>query len=222
MRETIEDLERRRHNIAQQIGGLGDFRPGSVTSIWKKCGKTNCCCLDESHPGHGPHWRLTYKVEGKTYSESLTGDAIRKAEAEISEFRRFQQLSRDLVEVNTTICQMRSVEDESSVKKNGRRHPIGSRFRNRTVIASHIGRLTQVQPTGFGSRGNGHANRDASSGRSGFERTRTEGPTRRRRPRNRVLLWRFRSLHRDAAETNPDCRRANLYPTALLSLFPVS
>ena len=117
MSESIESLARRRHNIAQQIAGLGDFRPGSVTSIRKKCGKANCCCLDESHPGHGPHWRLTYKTDGKTYTESLTGDAIEKAEGEIAEFRKFQQLSREFVEVNTAICQMRSTASEGSVKK---------------------------------------------------------------------------------------------------------
>src|SRR5262245_13944595 len=149
MTQTIEDLERRRHHIAQQIAGLGDFRPGSVTSIRKKCGKTNCCCLEESHPGHGPHWRLTYKVEGKTYSESLTGDAIRKAENEIAEFRRFQQLSREFVEVNTAICQMRSAERQGVVKKNGRDHPNGDCLRNRAMAAGHIGRLAEVGTPGF-------------------------------------------------------------------------
>jgi hypothetical protein len=117
MTESIQGLERRRNEIAQQIAGLGDFRPGSVTAIRKKCGKPNCCCVEEEHPGHGPHWRLTYKVEGKTYTESLTGDAIRKAEGEIAEFRKFQQLSRDFVEVNTAICQQRVVESAGLQEK---------------------------------------------------------------------------------------------------------
>ena|SRR5262245_6178644 len=110
MGESIPSLERRRHDIAQRIMGLSDFRPGSVTAVRKKCGKENCCCLDEDHPGHGPHWRLTYKIDGKTYTESLTGGAIEKAEREVAEFRKFQQLSREFVEVNTTICQLRSVD----------------------------------------------------------------------------------------------------------------
>ena len=117
MAESIESLERRRNDIAQQIAGLGDFRPGSVTAIRKKCGKSNCCCLDESHPGHGPHWRLTYKVEGRTYTESLAGAAIGKAEGEIAEFRKFQQLSREFVGVNTAICQLRSVDSAGPKEK---------------------------------------------------------------------------------------------------------
>jgi len=117
MLDSIQSLERRRSEIAQQISGLGDFRPGSVTAIRKKCGKSNCCCVEEQHPGHGPHWRLTYKVDGRTQTESLTGEAIPKAEDEIAEFRRFQQLSREFVEVNTRICQLRPVEPAGGEKK---------------------------------------------------------------------------------------------------------
>jgi len=117
MVESIQSLERRRNEIAQQIGELGDFRPGSVTAIRKKCGKANCCCLDEEHPGHGPHWRLTYKRDGRTYTESLTGAAIQKAEGEIAEFRKFQRLSREFVEVNTAICQLRSVDTAGQQEK---------------------------------------------------------------------------------------------------------
>jgi hypothetical protein len=117
MTEAIQGLERRRNEIAQQIAGLGDLRPGSVTAIRKKCGKANCCCLDEEHPGHGPHWRLTYKVDGRTQTESLTGGAIHKAEDEIAEFRKFQQLSHEFVEINTRICQLRPVEASAGEEK---------------------------------------------------------------------------------------------------------
>ena len=73
--------------------------------------------MEEEHPGHGPHWRLTYKVEGKTQTVSLTGEAIPKAEEEVAEFRRFQQLSREFVEINTRICQLRPVEPSGGREK---------------------------------------------------------------------------------------------------------
>jgi len=40
-----------------------------------------------------------------------TSAAVRKAEREIAEFRRFQQLSEELVEVSEEICRLRRVED---------------------------------------------------------------------------------------------------------------
>jgi len=121
MTEPIQGLERRRNEIAQQIAGLGDLRPGSVTAIRKKCGKANCCCLNEDHPGHGPHWRLTYKVDGKTQTESLVGEAIQKAESEVAEFRKFQQLSREFIEINTRICKLRPLNASGRQEKKRRK-----------------------------------------------------------------------------------------------------
>jgi hypothetical protein len=121
MGESLQALERRRSEIAQEISGLGDLRPGSVTAIHKKCGKSGCCCTREDHPGHGPHWRLTFKTGGRTQSKSLTGAAIAKAEGEIAEFRRYQQLTREFVEINTRICQLRPAESSGPQEKKRRK-----------------------------------------------------------------------------------------------------
>jgi len=43
----------------------------------------------------------------------------RRPKQKVAEFRRFQQLNRDFVEVNTAICQLRSVESVAPRKKNG-------------------------------------------------------------------------------------------------------
>jgi hypothetical protein len=45
------------------------------------------------HPDHYPRPRLTYKMNGKTMSESFaTPAAQRKAEREIETFRRYRQI----------------------------------------------------------------------------------------------------------------------------------
>ena len=111
MSESLKALERKRAEVLQQIASVGDLRPGSLTTTQGKCGKAECCCKQPDHPGHGPHWRITYKVEGKTKSESLYEEAaIKKAEREIDEFRRFQQLSREFVDLSTRVCRARPTE----------------------------------------------------------------------------------------------------------------
>ena len=122
MPNSVHELERRRADIVQKIAGLGDLRPGSITTTQGKCGKPTCHCAEAEHPGHGPHWRLTYKAEGRTHTQSLPSAQERqKAEAEVAEFRRFQQLNRDFVEVNTAICQLRSVESVAPEEKKRRK-----------------------------------------------------------------------------------------------------
>lgn len=113
MPDTLADLQRQRSELVAQLAQLGDLRPGSVTGIVRRCGKPTCHCAQPDDPGHGPTLRLTYKADGKTISEALpTPAAVRKAEQEIAEFRKFQELSRSFVDVNEKICHLRPVEDE--------------------------------------------------------------------------------------------------------------
>lgn len=131
MPDSQEQLEQRCAEIVHQIGELGDLRPGSITPTSGRCGKSNCHCHQPGQPGHGPHSRLTYKVQGKTVTESLpTPAAVSKAEREVAAFRKFQQLCHDFVEVNTRLCRMRPVEEpalEPQEKKRPRRSAKKSR-----------------------------------------------------------------------------------------------
>ena len=83
-----------------------------MTAIIRRCGKPSCHCARPDDPGHGPTTRLTRKVRGKSVSESLpTPAAVRKAEMEVAEFRRYQELSRSFLDVNLKICKARPVEE---------------------------------------------------------------------------------------------------------------
>jgi hypothetical protein len=122
MTHSLADFEQRRQAIAQQVAQLGDLRAGSITSTSGRCGKPGCRCHQPGQPVHGPNLRLTYKVDGKTVSESLpTPAAIRKAEREVAEFRKFQQLTRKFVETNAEICQLRPIEDEPQTDQEKKR-----------------------------------------------------------------------------------------------------
>lgn len=112
MTASLEALESRRSALLQQIQLLGEFRPGSISATTGRCGNPRCRCRQPDHSGHGPNLRLTYRRNGKTVTVSLPNEASRrKAQREIDEFRRWQQLSREYVEVNTQICQALPLED---------------------------------------------------------------------------------------------------------------
>jgi hypothetical protein len=122
MTHSLADFEQRRQAIAQQVAQLGDLRAGSITSTSGRCGKPGCRCHQPGQPVHGPNLRLTYKVDGKTVSESLpTPAAIHKAEREVAEFRKFRQLTREFVETNAEICQLRPIEDEPQTDQEKKR-----------------------------------------------------------------------------------------------------
>ena len=130
MPESLAALEQRRSDILTQILELGDLRSGSITAINGRCGKPNCHCHQPNHPGHGPNFRLTRKLNGKTVSESFSSAAeLRKAQREVEAFHRFRQLSQELLEVNERICRARPVADTLLPEEKKRRKPSARKSR---------------------------------------------------------------------------------------------
>jgi hypothetical protein len=128
--ESLAALEQQRSSILAQILQLGDFRSGSITAINGRCGKPNCHCHQPNQPGHGPNFRLTRKVNGKSVSESFSSAAeLRKAQREVEVFHRFRQLSQELLEVNERICRARPVADTLSPEEKKRRKPSARKSR---------------------------------------------------------------------------------------------
>lgn len=124
MPDSLNTLEQQRSDILTRILQLGDFRSGSITAIKGRCGKPNCHCHLPGQPGHGPNFRLTRKVNGKTISESFSSPAeLRKAQSEVEAFHRFRQLSQELLEINEKICRARPVEDTLTPQEKKRPKP---------------------------------------------------------------------------------------------------
>src|SRR5271157_3920798 len=104
MTQPLPRLESRRSELLLALTHLNDMRPGSIVGAVWRCGKPNCHCAQADDPGHAK-LRLTYKTRGKTVTEALPNPAaVRKAEQEIAEFRKYQRLCQELVEVSEQIC----------------------------------------------------------------------------------------------------------------------
>ena len=131
MTDPLLHLVDDRTTLLRQISELGDFQPGTITGATRRCGSPACHCAKPNDPGHGPHFQLTQKVDGKTVTQNLPSQAaVRKAESEISEFRKFQTLTGELVNVNRKICRLRPVEQtEQSAQEKKRRKPSNKKLR---------------------------------------------------------------------------------------------
>src|SRR5437868_12941358 len=113
MFDQLATLETQRSKLLGEFLGLGDLRPGSITAVTRRCGEPSCHCAKPHDPGHDPQFRLTRRVAGKTVTETFPSpSALRKAQQEVAEFHRFQELSENLVSINQRICQLRPAERE--------------------------------------------------------------------------------------------------------------
>jgi hypothetical protein len=121
MTDLLPTLEAKRSEIQQKISRLGDMRSGSITTTGGRCGNSGCHCRKEGDPGHGPFYRLTRKVRGKTVTETFaTPLALRKAQSEVAEFHRFRDLSQSLLDVNEAICRTRPISDTLAAQEKKR------------------------------------------------------------------------------------------------------
>ena len=118
MAETLWSLEQRREALYRKLEETGDFRRGIISVIYRKCGKKNCACAREGHPGHGPQHLWNTTIKGKSYAKSLkVGPELKKYLDEISSYRSFLKLCDELVEVNERICDLRPVPEVEDDKE---------------------------------------------------------------------------------------------------------
>ena len=112
MSESLAHLEAKRTKVLEQFRSLTDLRPGSITAVVRRCGKPTCHCAKPEDAGHDPQLRLTRRIDGKTVTETFPSPAaLRKAQQEVAEYHRFQELSEELLALNERICKLRPVEE---------------------------------------------------------------------------------------------------------------
>lgn len=112
MAQTLLGLEHRREQLYKRLSETGDFRRGIISVNYRKCGKKNCACAREGHPGHGPQHLWNTTIKGKSYAKSVkVGPELQKYMQEINQHRTFVKLCEQLVEVNERICDLRPVPE---------------------------------------------------------------------------------------------------------------
>ena len=111
MNHTFSKLESDRSTLLQALANTGDMRRGSITEVYRSCGKPACACAAENHPGHGPYYAFTKKVNGKTKTRQLRpGPILTKIKHEVETYRTFRDTCNQLVEVNEALCDACSVD----------------------------------------------------------------------------------------------------------------
>lgn len=121
MTQSLAELEARRRRLFQEMEELGDFRPGMISTNYRRCGKKNCVCAQPGHAGHGPQylWNTTQNNRSRAQVIRL-GPELQKVEREIANYRRFGELCNELVAVNEQLCRLRPVAEIKDERELGR------------------------------------------------------------------------------------------------------
>jgi hypothetical protein len=107
---SIAELEAERDRLYAQLSQVGDFRRGSVSENWRKCGKPNCACSAPDHPGHGPRFLWTRSAGRRgTVGRQLSAAEVEKVRAEVGRHAEFTAIAQRIAEVSERICEARPV-----------------------------------------------------------------------------------------------------------------
>jgi hypothetical protein len=105
---SLPELEAERDLLYARLAATGDFRRGSVSENYRKCGKPNCACAQPGHPGHGPRFLWT-RSQGrrKRTGRQLAAAEVEKVRREIARHAEFTAAVGQIAEVNEKICEAR-------------------------------------------------------------------------------------------------------------------
>jgi len=107
---SLPELEAERDRLYAQLAAVGDFRRGSVSENYRRCGKPNCACAQPDHPGHGPRFVWTRSAgRRKTIGRQLAAAEVEKVRGEVARHGQFTAISDQIAEVNERICEARPV-----------------------------------------------------------------------------------------------------------------
>jgi hypothetical protein len=105
---SLPELEAERDRLFAQLSMIGDFRRGSVSENWRRCGKPNCACAAPGHPGHGPRFLWTRSAgRRKTVARQLDPAEVDKVRREVARHAEFTAAVEQVIEVNEKICEAR-------------------------------------------------------------------------------------------------------------------
>lgn len=132
MGESLESLQQQRRTLFRKLSKIGNFRRGTISVNYRKCGKNNCACAKKGHPGHGPQYLWSTTLKGKSYTKQLKiGPQLQKFTEENDNYRTFQHLCEEIIQVSEKLSELvppREVRGDAELeelKKNLQRRFMG-------------------------------------------------------------------------------------------------
>lgn len=114
MRERLKGLEVKKKELCDKLKQLGAFRRGSLSLIYRRCGRTNCKCTQSGHSGH-PQYIWSATIKGKSYARNITlGPPMQKYKEEIENYQKFLKIRDDLIDVSEKIADEQPIPEVKS------------------------------------------------------------------------------------------------------------
>lgn len=104
---TPESLEKRIQKIKQQIGELGDLRPGALSQQYNVCGSPGCHCKASPPIKHGPYYQISFKRHGKSSSQFVREEDVNEVQHQLENYRTLRELVDEWITLSAQLSTLR-------------------------------------------------------------------------------------------------------------------
>jgi hypothetical protein len=102
-----EQFSEEYQRLQEQLANTGYISTGSITTVYRKCGKPYCYCAKDKNALHGPYNVWTRKVKSKTVTRNLTDAQAELCRECIQNLRRLEGIIEKMKELS-----VKHIEDQ--------------------------------------------------------------------------------------------------------------
>ena len=96
--------------LIDQLKQTGYISTGSITTVYRKCGKSYCYCAKDKEAVHGPYNVWTRKVKGKTVTRNITDNQVELCRECIQNLRKLEGILEKMKDLS-----VRHIEEQKSL-----------------------------------------------------------------------------------------------------------
>lgn len=104
---TETTLIRRLEKLKLELVGLGDMRPGSLSTQYNVCGTPGCKCKADPPQKHGPYYQVSFTRKGKSSSKFVKKEDLPEVRRQLKNYERMKQLVDRWIDLATELSTLR-------------------------------------------------------------------------------------------------------------------
>lgn len=111
-KRRIHTLEKQIAKTKEELIGLGDLRPGSLSQQYNVCGNPNCQCKADPPKKHGPYYQLSYTRKGRSTTRFVRPKDLSEVKRQLKNYQRLRTLVDRWIDLATELAALRLEGDQ--------------------------------------------------------------------------------------------------------------
>ena len=91
----------------EELAGLGNLRPGSLSTQFNVCGTPGCKCKADPPQKHGPYYQVSFTRKGKHSTKFVKEQDLPAIREQLSNYERMKELVDRWIDLSTELSNLR-------------------------------------------------------------------------------------------------------------------